>query len=80
MNPNLAEAHRGTPIDAFFKESVSLDPGLQHLITTPCYKFGPDVFDPSVPRWWDVTTPEQWNNHVNKYWLFGSGMPLYTKP
>ena len=78
-NPGLAGAHRGTQIDTFFKESVSLDPQLSHLELAPRFKFGPDVFNPANQTWWDVTTPTQWNAHVQKYWLFGDGTPLLTK-
>jgi RHS repeat-associated protein len=78
-NPGLAAAHRGTQIDTFFKESVSLDSRLSHLDLTGRYKFGPDVFDPAAQRWWDVTTPAQWDAHVQKYSLFGDGTPLFTQ-
>jgi RHS repeat-associated protein len=78
-NPNLAAPHRGTQIDTFFKESVSLDSRLNHLEVTPRFKFGPDVFDPASKRWWDVTTPGQWDSHTGKYSLFGDGTPLFTQ-
>lgn len=78
-NPELEAAFRGDRIDAFFKETVGQDPALQHLELTPRFKFGPDVFDPATQRWWDVTTPAQWEAHTQKYWLFGDGTPLLTK-
>ena len=78
-NPGLADAYRGNQIDAFFKESVQLDPKLGHLEITPRFKFGPDVFDPAKVRWWDLTTPGEWQKHAEKYWLFGDGTPIFTK-
>jgi hypothetical protein len=78
-NPELEAAYRGDRIDTFFKGAVDAHPDLQHLEITPRYKFGPDVFDPETQRWWDVTTPTQWDAHVQKYWLFGEGTPLFTR-
>jgi RHS repeat-associated protein len=78
-DPSSFARLRGTQIDTFFKEAVDAHPDLQHLITTPRYKFGPDVFDPATQRWWDVTTPGKWGAHVEKYWLFGDGKPLFTQ-
>jgi RHS repeat-associated protein len=77
-DPGSFARSRGTQIDTFFKEAVDAHPDLQHLITTPRYKFGPDVFDPATQRWWDVTTPGKWDAHLQKYWLFGDGTPLFT--
>jgi hypothetical protein len=67
--PELADAHRGTQIDTLFA----------HLEVTPRFTFGPDVFDPATREWWDVTTPKQWQRHLNKYWLFGTGNSIFTK-
>jgi len=78
-NPGLEAAFRGSQIDSIFKESVAADPDLTQLELTPRFKFGPDVFDPETQQWWDVTTSDQWSKHVDKYWLFGEGTPLFTK-
>jgi len=51
----------------------------QGLVTTPRGQFGPDVFNPETQEWWDLTTPSEWNAHLQKYWLFGQGSPLFTK-
>jgi len=76
--PGLEAAFKGERIDTFFKESVPLDPRLDSLKVTPRFKFGPDVYDPNTGRWWDVTTPGQWENHVEKYQkTFGVGTPLF---
>ena len=73
------DAYRGDQIDTFFKEAVSQDPQLSHLVITPRFKFGPDVFDPYAARWWDVTTPAQWDARAQNYWIFGEDKPLLTK-
>ena len=78
-NPGLEAAFRGSQIDTYFKQYVAEDPDLADLQLTPRFKFGPDVFDPATQQWWDVTTPAQWQQHVEKYWLFGDGTPLFTK-
>jgi len=79
-NPGLEAAFRGDRIDTFFKEAVQADSELQHLEITPRFKFGPDVFDPAANKWWDVTTPAQWDRHVIKYESgFGQGSPLFTQ-
>jgi hypothetical protein len=81
-NPGLEGAFRGTQIDTLFKANVEADPFLQQqgIMTTPRGQFGPDVFNPETQQWWDATTPGQWNAHVQQYWLFGNGSPLFTHP
>jgi hypothetical protein len=76
-NPSLRAMFEGERFDAFFRQSVARDPSLQFLELTPRGQFGPDIWDPVQLRWWDVTTPTQWGSHLQKYWLFGDGIPLF---
>lgn len=59
----------GNAIDKLFKDRVRKDPKLKHLYVTPNGPpGGPDVIDlRKLDVWWDVTTPEQWNQHVLDY-------------
>jgi hypothetical protein len=65
VNPNLAAAYGGSVIDRVAKARIVADPGLD-VSVTPNFKFGPDVYDRSG-HWWDMTTPGQWQAHVDKY-------------
>jgi hypothetical protein len=66
-NPNLQPAFRGAAIDAEFKRLIVSDPGLTHLQTAERFQFMPDVVDPLTGRWWDLTTSEQWQRHLDRY-------------
>lgn len=71
--PGLEPAYKGSQIDTIFKRIVGDEmPGLE---VTPRFKRGPDVIDPETGRWWDLTTPGQWPNHVKKYGP--DGTPIY---
>jgi hypothetical protein len=71
-------AHRGERIDSFAKETIGKDENLQHLVITPRFGFGPDIYDPINKVWYDITTPGQWASHVRKYTReFGQGTPLF---
>jgi hypothetical protein len=64
-NPNLRAAFRGNRIDVRARAYIRNDPELQYLRSN--YTRGADFVDPSTRKWWDMTTPGQWENHVNKY-------------
>ncbi len=69
-NPNLKPAFRGNRIDVRARGYVKNDPLLQHLNSN--YRKGADFVDPQTGKWWDMTTPAQWQNHVNKYGAGGT--------
>jgi hypothetical protein len=76
--PFFEAAHRGERIDSFAKETIARDENLQHLVITPRFGFGPDIYDPINKVWYDITTPGQWASHVRKYTReFGQGTPLF---
>jgi hypothetical protein len=66
-NPGLREAFRGSAIHARFEKLVGDDPVLQHLDTARLFQFMPDVVDPATGRWWDLTKPWLWQDHLDKY-------------
>ncbi len=70
-NSNLRAMYRGNRIDVRARGYINNDPAFRHLRSN--YSRGADFVDPSTGRWWDMTTPAQWQNHVNKY---GSGGTL----
>lgn len=77
--PGLAGAYRGQVIDTAVKTAVLQDPALQGLYVTRSGELGPDFGDLGG-TWWDVTTPEQWAQHVKDYTNpFGRGIPLFTR-
>jgi hypothetical protein len=77
VNPNLEPAYRGSVIDQATKTRIVADPGLD-VSVTPNFQFGPDVYNTSG-NWWDMTTPGQWQAHVDKYTPgFGTGTILRT--
>jgi uncharacterized membrane protein HdeD (DUF308 family) len=91
MSPEQAKAaatggpgvatQRGVVINNQVKARILAEAQLAGLMVTPEGTFGPDVYDPLTKRWWDVTTPEQWDAHVKKYGdQFGQGIPLFTRP
>jgi hypothetical protein len=76
--PGLEGANKGDRIDSFAKETIARDENLGHLIITPRYQFGPDIYDPVNKTWYDITTREQWPAHEEKYTPgFGQGFPLF---
>lgn len=64
-NPNLRAAYRGNRIDVRARRIIENDPTLQHLKSN--YRKGADFVDPNTGQWWDMTTPAQWQKHVEKY-------------
>ena len=68
--------YRGNRIDVRARAYINADPVLHQLQSN--YSRGADFLDPNTPSWWDMTTPNEWQKHVNKY---GSGGTLLnTKP
>ncbi len=77
-HPRLEAAYKGERIDTFAKETIVNDENLPHLIITPRFQFGPDVFDPINRVWYDIATPRGWARHERKYsHSFGRGIPLF---
>lgn len=73
------EMYRGDVIDAAVKLAILTDPDLAGLKVTPKGVYGPDIYDPLTKRWWDITTPGAWLDHVKLYTdEFGTGMFLST--
>lgn len=64
-NPALRPAYRGNRIDVMARDLIKNDPALKMLKSN--YTRGADFVDPLTGSWWDMTTPAQWQNHVNKY-------------
>ncbi|MEP6848844.1 MAG: hypothetical protein ABI999_08295, partial [Acidobacteriota bacterium] len=64
-NPGLRPAFRGNRIDVMARRFVSEDPNLSFLKSN--YNRGPDFVHPRTGQWWDMTTPRQWQTHVNRY-------------
>jgi len=78
MPPEVA---RGNAIDKAAKAAMLADPELEGLKVTPRGGKGPDIYDPLTKRWWDMTTPEEWADHVKRYSdEYGKGTPLFTRP
>jgi hypothetical protein len=67
--PSLRPMYRGNRIDVMARKEIIKDPDLLHLKSN--YRKGPDFVDPQSGSWWDITTPDQWQNHVNRYGLGG---------
>ncbi|UUC44157.1 DUF6443 domain-containing protein [Flavobacterium cerinum] len=63
--PRLRAMFRGNRIDVMAREFIRKDPKLGHLKSN--YTKGPDFVDPATGKWWDMTTPKQWQMHVDKY-------------
>lgn len=83
-NPRLADAGRGNAIDRIAKERVAAD----RYLGTRVYQSrhfppenAPDFWNTDLRTWWDMTTPEQWSQHVQDYARnFGVGILLPTRP
>jgi hypothetical protein len=72
------EMNRGNVLDAAVKLAILNDPDLAGLKVT-LGVYGPDIYDPLTKRWWDITTPGEWRDHVAKYTAeYGTGMLLST--
>jgi RHS repeat-associated protein len=64
-NPNLRPMFRGNRIDVRARRYVSEDSALSHLESN--YNRGADFVNPMSGRWWDMTTPGQWQRHIVRY-------------
>lgn len=64
-NPNLRAMYRGNRIDVRARGYITNDPTLKHLKSN--YTNGADFVNPRTGQWWDMTTPAQWQKHVDKY-------------
>jgi RHS repeat-associated protein len=79
-HPFLEAPFRGQVIDNAVKSAARNDPDLSHLWISRPGEFGPDFHDIDTNTWWDVTTPGQWQAHVDLYIdPFGAGIGLFTK-
>lgn len=77
-NPNLWHAYRGNVIEDIAKDSVQNDQALSHLMVTPRGLYGPDFLDFNG-YWYDITTPRQFQMHLDKYVNLGTGIGLFTR-
>ena len=78
-NPALESAFRGQVIDDAVKKAVIDDPSIDLWVSRPG-EFGPDFHDIETNAWWDITTPGQWQRHVDLYTNpFGTGIGLFTQ-
>ena len=64
-NPNLYPAYRGNRIDVRTRQKVGNDIFLKWFNIKSNYTNGPDFIRGN--KWWDMTTPAQWQKHVSKY-------------
>lgn len=79
-NGNLYEMFRGDVLDSEIKNTVARDPRLPDLWISRRGEFGPDFHDVNTNTWWDITTPKQFQAHLDKYnFPFGQGIGLFTK-
>ncbi len=79
LNPRLEAPFRGQVIDSAVKNSVRNDPQLSQLWVSRSGEFGPDFYDVDSETWWDVTTPRQWQRHIDQYSEgFGWGIDLFV--
>jgi len=76
------ETSRGNVIHRAAAKLIWDDPYLKGLELARPGISEPDIYDPVTKRWWDITTPEEWADHVTKYQdRFGKDhWPLYTRP
>jgi hypothetical protein len=63
----LRAMYYGDRIDGFVKNSIAGDMRLDHLGVSERMQPGPDFFDPTTDRWYDITTARSWPAHVAKY-------------
>ncbi|MEV6110084.1 DNRLRE domain-containing protein [Streptomyces sp. NPDC051940] len=80
-NPRTAAAARGNYIDRVVKEYAANDPYLSTVVyRAENFEHAPDFWNVDLRTWWDMTTPEQWAQHLNDYeYVFGEGIPLFTR-
>lgn len=64
-NSNLYPAFRGNRIDVKARQKIGNDIFLKPFEIKSNYTNGPD-FTRGI-YWWDMTTKNQWSNHVKKY-------------
>jgi hypothetical protein len=79
-NPRTAAAGRGNAIDRIAKERVANDPYLRtRVYSARPFERAPDFWNLDLRTWWDMTTPGEWEDHVNRYTSrFGTGIFLPT--
>ena len=75
-NSRLYPAYRGNRIDVRTRQKVGNDIFLKWFDIKSNYTNGPDFTHRN--KWWDMTTPAQWQKHVNKYGK--NGTLLNTAP
>ena len=64
---------RGNRIDVMARRLIEKDANLSHLQSN--YTRGPDFVNPKNGQWWDMTTPNAWNEHVKRYGKRGILLP-----
>ena len=65
-NPNLRAMVRGNRIDVRARGYIMEDEVLKYRLKSN-YSKGPDFIDKKTGEWWDMTTPGEWEKHINKY-------------
>jgi len=79
LHPELQPAFRGNRIDVMARGNIMRDSTIQGMLPglRSFYTKGPDFYQPSTFRWWDMTTFRQWGAHQTKYG--GNGTLLQTR-
>jgi predicted ATPase len=65
--PGLEPAFRGSRIDQFAKDTIMQDLELADAITAPDFISEPDILISSIDEWFDITTPNAWQDHLLRY-------------
>jgi hypothetical protein len=76
-DPTAVARFRGSRIDAMAKATVLQDPDLAEVIHAPDFDPEPDFIDSILPDgdWFDVTTRQQWEAHLERYLLSHGSSP-----
>ncbi len=73
--PGMRNTFRGSQVDRRARDSVMNDPALRRF--NGRNNRGPDFLEPATGRWWDMTTPGHWDDHLNRGYS-GTGTFLDT--
>jgi hypothetical protein len=70
-NPSLYPMFRGNRIDVLAKTFANADVQLAVNDVAISWGKGPDFLRAGTNEWWDITTPGQWAQHLERYNNFG---------